>query len=130
MNPFEVILYVENQNISKDFYKNILEINPRLDVTGMTEFEINPGCILCLMPYENIKNIVPQVFNNFKKDEKFPSCELYILTDEIERKTKLAIQNGAMLLSPLEMKNWGHEVIYFSDPDKHVLAFAKIAITN
>jgi uncharacterized glyoxalase superfamily protein PhnB len=127
MYPFEIILYVENQNISKNFYKNILEINPRLDVPGMTEFEINSGCILGLMPYKNIKVIIPQSFSKFFLDSNIPSCELYIITNEIDRKIKLAIENGAKILSPFEMRNWGHEVVYFSDPDSHILAFAKIA---
>lgn len=126
MYPFEIIIYVEDQNISKDFYKNILEINPSLDVPGMTEFEINPGCILGLMPYKNIKVLIPQAFNNTINDEHIPTCELYIITDEIDRKIELAIENGAKLLSPLAIRNWGHEVVYFSDPDNHVIAFAKI----
>lgn len=127
MYPLEIILYVEDQNISKNFYKNILEINPRLDVPGMTEFEINPGCILGLMPYNNIKILLPQSFYTFLQCDIIPTCELYIITDEINRKIELAVQNGANLLSPLSLRNWGHEVVYFSDPDSHILALAKIA---
>lgn len=31
----------------------------------------------------------------------------------------------ACILSPLSLRDWGHEVAYCLDPDRHVLAFAK-----
>ena len=35
-----------------------------------------------------------------------------------------ALAAGARELSPLALRNWGHEVAYSLDPDGHVLAFA------
>lgn len=38
---FEIILYVANQQRSRDFYASILQIEPSLDAPGMTEFKLS-----------------------------------------------------------------------------------------
>jgi len=44
------ILYVTDQPISTQFYGNVLSIKPTLNVPGMTEFRLNSGGILGVMP--------------------------------------------------------------------------------
>ena len=44
------ILYVKDQAVSRVFYAIALGMAPRLDVPGMTEFELSGGCVLGLMP--------------------------------------------------------------------------------
>ncbi|PJB30817.1 MAG: glyoxalase, partial [Deltaproteobacteria bacterium CG_4_9_14_3_um_filter_65_9] len=36
-----------------------------------------------------------------------------------------ALDNGARELSPLALRDWGHEAAYCLDLDGHVLAFAR-----
>lgn len=43
-----IIIYVKNQVKSKEFYKSLLDIEPTLDVPGMTEFTlVNNVKLLC-----------------------------------------------------------------------------------
>lgn len=42
------ILYVADQNKSRDFYKHILGVDPILDVPGMTEFKMSESHVLAL----------------------------------------------------------------------------------
>ena len=37
---FEVILYVKNQQISREFYTKVLGMEPTLNVPGMTESQL------------------------------------------------------------------------------------------
>ena len=49
----EFILYVSDQQRSRDLYAVLLDLDPVLDVPGMTEFDLG-GCKLGLMPEEGI----------------------------------------------------------------------------
>jgi catechol 2,3-dioxygenase-like lactoylglutathione lyase family enzyme len=44
------ILYVRDQQTSRDFYARTLGLEPVLDVPGMTEFQLTDSAILGLMP--------------------------------------------------------------------------------
>lgn len=52
-SKLHVILYVRDQAASAAFYRAALAVSPRLDVPGMTEFEVG-GAVLGLMPEEGI----------------------------------------------------------------------------
>ncbi|MEZ4653650.1 MAG: hypothetical protein R3E12_08670 [Candidatus Eisenbacteria bacterium] len=45
-----LILFVRDQDRSTDFYRHVLDREPRLHVPGMTEFPLPGGAILGLMP--------------------------------------------------------------------------------
>ena len=53
----EFILYVRNQEESKNFYKILLDKEPSLNVPGMTEFLLEENCKLGLMPNDGIGKI-------------------------------------------------------------------------
>ena len=40
MNEIEFIIYVKDQQKSKCFYENLLQISPSLNIPGMTEFKL------------------------------------------------------------------------------------------
>lgn len=44
------ILYVSDQRRSAGFYEQVLALQPRLDVPGMTDFILSDGAVLSLMP--------------------------------------------------------------------------------
>jgi len=44
------ILYFTEQSISTQFYENVLSMKPTLNVPVMTEYRLNSGAILGLMP--------------------------------------------------------------------------------
>jgi hypothetical protein len=40
------IFYVRDQRNSTAFYSKVLDLEPTLNVPGMTEFNLNGGCLL------------------------------------------------------------------------------------
>jgi len=123
-NHYEIILYVANQQKSRDFYSVILQMKPDLDVPGMTEFILADNLKLGLMPENGIAKILSDKTPHPKTGNGIPRCELYILTDKIEELQKTAIENGAIEVSKIEDRDWGDRVGYVADFDGHIIAFA------
>lgn len=119
------ILYVSDQSKSSAFYRNVLAQEPTLDVDGMTEFTLNEGGVLGLMPEAGVKRLLGEIIKDPKEGRGVPRAELYLLVDEPQSYYERALANGAKALSPLEKRTWGDLVSYCEDPDGHILAFAK-----
>ena len=119
------ILYVREQTRSSAFYRNVLDQQPVLDVDGMTEFALNDGTVLGLMPEAGIKRLLGDSIQDPAFGHGIPRAELYLLVDEPQIYYQRALAAGVKSLSPLELRNWGDKVAYCEDPDGHVLAFAK-----
>ena len=120
-----LILYVADQKTSSQFYTRVLDSHPRLDVPGMTEFELSEGAILGLMPASGIKRLLGEKLPDPSQAAGIPRAELYLLTEDPNAYHQRALANGAKELSSLCMRDWGHEAAYSLDPDGHVLAFAR-----
>lgn len=118
-----LIFYVRNQTKSREFYAITLGKAPRLDVPGMTEFELSEGCILGLMPEKGIKKLLPDLPDP-ETAWGVPRAEVYLTVPEPEIYHVRALAAGARELSPLQPRDWGHKAAYCLDPDGHVLAFA------
>ena len=125
INKLNIILYVKDQSRSTSFYKNILAIEPRLNVPGMTEFELSNGTVLGLMPGSGIKKWLGEKIEDPDKLNGTPRAELYLLVDEPQNFFDRALQHGAKELSRLQPRDWGDEAAYCSDPDDYIIAFAK-----
>ena len=119
------ILYVSDQNQSKDFYRNILDMEPGLHVPGMTEFHLSDSHILGLMPNEGIDRLLGGTMPSAAAACGIPRCEIYLMVDKVEECFERAVSCGAKILSNPAERNWGHFVAYTADPDGHILAFAK-----
>lgn len=118
----EFILYVQNQNVSREFYQHVLNQIPVTDVPGMTEFELSPGVKLGLMPLTGISRILGKPIQTF--DTMQHRAELYLLCDDFLEKIQRAKDAGGRVISPAIPRDWGHTVAYFSDPDGYILALA------
>lgn len=125
MSAVHFILYVSDQSRSAKFYEFVLGLRPRLDVPGMTEFELRNGTILGLMPEAGIQRLLGEAISDPKKASGIPRAELYIVAENPEVFHERALESGGRELSPLALRSWGHWAAYSSDPDGHVLAFAK-----
>ncbi len=123
-----IILYVGDQKASTTFYNRVLQREPLLDVPGMTEFELTPGCILGLMPESGIAKIISPPLPHPASGSGIPRCELYLYVNNVEETCSTALQYGAGIISPTAPRNWGDTACYLSDPDGHVIAFAKKCI--
>jgi predicted enzyme related to lactoylglutathione lyase len=120
-----IILYVADQQRSRDFYKTVLNKEPLLDVPGMTEFELNDRTILGLMPEKGIENILGDKVPSPSSGNGIPRCELYLSVPDVQKAFDALVKNGGKIISPPEMRNWGHFAAYGSDPDGHIVAFAQ-----
>lgn len=117
------ILYVKDQAASRAFYAMALGLAPRLDVPGMTEFELFEGCVLGLMPEKGIKRLLPALPDPAAA-AGIPRAELYLTVPEPAVYHARALAAGAKELSPLGPQDWGDKAAYSLDPDGHVLVFA------
>lgn len=122
---FEIILYVANQERSKQFYSTILNQLPSLDVPGMTEFTLADNLKLGLMPDNGIAEIVTPIMPHPASGNGIPRCELYLLVDDLETIYNTAIKAGAKAVSEITPRDWGDTVGYVADFDGHVIAFAE-----
>jgi len=120
-----LILYVADQAASTAFYSHVLAMQPQLDVPGMTEFRLGEGTILGLMPSASIKRLLGEKLPDPDKAAGTPRAELYLVVQDPGAYHARALAQGAIELSELAARNWGHEAAYSLDPDGHVLAFAR-----
>jgi len=120
----EFILYVSNQEKSRDFYQILLQQKPSLDVTGMTEFTLNDFVKIGLMPNDGIAKIITPKLPHPTSGIGIPRCELYLQVDNIESIFEEAKQAGATEISPITLRDWGDYVGYISDFDGHIIALA------
>ncbi len=122
--PF-FILYVAAQERSSRFYRAVLDAEPDLDMPGMTEFRLDGGASLGLMPEAGIRSLLGEALPDPAAGAGTPRAEVYLLVEDAEGHHRRALDNGARELSPLQERGWGHRVAYCLDPDAHVLAFAE-----
>lgn len=121
----EFILYVRNQEQSKNFYKILLDKEPSLDVPGMTEFLLAENCKLGLMPNDGIAKILGDKIPHPDSGTEIPRCELYLSFENPEEVFQRAISAGAKEISPIEKRNWGDNAGYLSDADGHIIAIVQ-----
>lgn len=130
INQYQIILYVADQQKSKNFYSVILQKSPDLDVPGMTEFILADNLKLGLMPENGIAKILLDKTPHPNKGNGIPRCELYLIVDNIEEVFTLAKKSGAKEISKIQNRDWGDSVGYISDFDGHIIAFAERITTN
>ncbi|MEW6284524.1 MAG: glyoxalase, partial [Candidatus Eremiobacterota bacterium] len=72
------ILYVADQARSKGFYRCVLQVEPCLDVPGMTEFPLPGGARLGLMPEAGIARLLGDAVPHPARGSGLPRCEVYL----------------------------------------------------
>jgi uncharacterized glyoxalase superfamily protein PhnB len=120
------ILWVRDQARSAAFYRAALDAEPRLDVPGMTEFDLPGGAVLGLMPEAGATRLLGDVAGPRQGEAgRAPRAELYLVVDDPAAHHSRALAAGAREASALAPRDWGHEAAYSLDLDGHVLAFAR-----
>ena len=125
ISKFKIVLFVSDQQKSRDFYAAILEKQPVLDVPGMTEFNLADNLKLGLMPENGIAKILLDKTPHPSIGNGIPSCELYLHTDNIEEAFERAKAAGAKEISRIKDRDWGDTVGYLADFDGHIIAFVR-----
>ncbi|MBL7713763.1 MAG: hypothetical protein JNL13_14915 [Chitinophagaceae bacterium] len=125
MKHVQIILYVREQALARQFYEQLFRRPADLDVPGMTEFALSASCKLGLMPNKGIAKILGDRMPHPDEGMGIPRCELYLLVDDAAEEYRHALSIGAKQISPLQDRDWGDKACYFADPDGHVIAFAE-----
>ena len=118
------ILYVADQQRAMEFYSKALCVTPTLHVKGMTEFAV-AGAVLGLMPETSGSRLLGIDIERFEHGRGTPRAEVYLIVDDPAGYHQRAVAAGAVEISPLTPRDWGHEAAYSFDPDGHVIAFAR-----
>lgn len=119
-----IILYVSNQDKSTQFYTDLLNKKPILQVPGMTEFQLNNYTKLGLMPEKGIAKILKNMPNP-NLANGIPKCELYLFVNDVKKTYHNAIKLGAKEINLPQERDWGDFVGYVCDFDGNIIAFAK-----
>jgi catechol 2,3-dioxygenase-like lactoylglutathione lyase family enzyme len=119
------VLFVRDQERSRDFYRSALGREPMLDVPGMTEFDLGGGAALGLMPEAGIRRLLGPGLPDPATASGTPRSELYMLVDDPEGCHARALAAGARELSPPAARPWGDLAAYSLDPDGHLAVFAR-----
>ena len=117
--PAHFIVYVQDQGSASAFWRVALGRAPRLDVPGMTEFALEDGAVLGLMPEAGIRRLV-----GVAPGGEGVRCELYLHVPDPAAAHARALAAGARELSPPTARDWGDLAAYSLAPDGVVLAFA------
>ena len=120
-----IILYVSDQESSAGFYEKVLGQKPVLNVPGMTEFKLNEGSSLGLMPVTGIKRLLGKKLPDPDRAKGIPRAELYLSVEDPDSYHQRSLENGAREIQPLSAMGWGDEAAYSIDQDGHVLVFAR-----
>ncbi len=119
------ILYVADQEASRDFYTSLLGVAPVLDVPGMTEIPLPGGALLGLMPEQGIRALLGEALPDPAAGSGIPRAELYLIVDDARAFHLRSLALGAKELDPLRQRGWGQRAAYSVDRDGHVIAFAE-----
>ena len=125
MKEIEFILYVKDQNNSKIFYEKLLQIEPFLNVPGMTEFILTDNVKLGLMSESGMAKIISSKLPHPNSGNGIPRCEIYLRVKYPNEYIKRGIKLGGKEISKLQNRDWGDKVGYISDLDGHIIAFAE-----
>ncbi len=124
------IFYIADQERSCAFYSAVLDTEPRLHVSGMTEFDLPGGGVLGLMPEKSICSLLGSVLPDPSVAHGIPRAEIYLVLSDPSGYHSRALAAGARELSPLLSRSWGHVAAYSLDPDGHVLVFASSEVQS
>lgn len=122
---FEFILYVSSQPQAKKFYTEVLQLQPSLDVPGMTEFKLAENLKLGLMPESGIAKIIAHKTPHPATGNGIPRCELYLQVKDAQAAFDRAVNAGALEVDAVADRDWGDRVGYVADSDGHIIAFAQ-----
>ena len=125
MLTLHTILFVADQAKSTEFYSRVLNLQPDLNVPGMTEFHLSDGAVLGLMPRASAERLFTDKVKIARENLNEKSAELYLLVDEAANYIRRAINEGAVEIDPLQLRDWGHRASYYLDPDGQIIAFAQ-----
>jgi len=120
-----IIIYTSDQEKATGFYRTLLGADPILAVPGMTEFELNEGTKLGIMPAAGIVRILEGEISEPICSQDHVKCELYLSKENADQLYENSMKAGGISLGGFKLRNWGEEVAYCLDLDGNLIAFAR-----
>ena len=113
INYLSAVLFVKDIQISKQFYTDILEMEPEMDFgknigfkNGLSIWEIRPDHIIS---------------NKSVSDQRINNCEFYFETDDLRGTFEKIKTKGIEFMHEIHEEPWGQMTIRFYDPDRHLI---------
>jgi uncharacterized glyoxalase superfamily protein PhnB len=125
MKEVYFLLYVTDQAKSAAYYGAVLDLQPIVDVPGITEFRLRDGTVLAVMPLTSAARLLGAEHFASLSVPHAPKAEVYLVVDDPARYHQRALEHGGQEISPLLARDWGHRAAYSMDSNGHVLAFAE-----
>jgi catechol 2,3-dioxygenase-like lactoylglutathione lyase family enzyme len=119
-----VILAVTDLPRATAFWREALELEPRVQVPVYVELELPGGMGLGLYEREGFGRNTGQVPMRAEPGQLQPT-ELYFRCDDLEGAIARLERLGARCLSARAPRDWGDEAAYFADPDGNVVVVAR-----
>ncbi|WP_114569963.1 VOC family protein [Exiguobacterium flavidum] len=111
------ILYVEDADRTKHFYRDLLGLSIRAEHGSYVEFETG-STVLAFNTRAEAKGIVPY---DLPEGPARQTLELGFVTDQVDGTYDRLIEDGVeSVLAPTD-KPWGQRVAYVLDPDGHLI---------
>ena len=120
------ILAVDCFRQSVDFYKAAFGWEATVETPVYVEFALPGGQRIGIYEREGFGRNIGRVPAKLAEGEIAPT-ELYFYAEDLAAATKRLLEAGARELSPLAVRPWGDEAVYFADPCGNVLVVARPA---
>jgi predicted enzyme related to lactoylglutathione lyase len=121
------ILYVKDLKAAAAFYDAAFGWRKTVDVPVYTEYRVNAGARLGLMPQSNTRHFLGEQLGALKPKDGCPRAEIYVQLRNAKAVIARLEKLGAKCTSPWAKRDWGDFAAYFLDPDGYVLVVAKPA---
>lgn len=121
-----VILAVCDLRRTVSFYRAAFGWEQTVDEPVYAEFQMSANQRLGLYQREGFGRCAGKVPRPIPEGE-LAGAELYFFSDDLAGAIGRLEAAGARHLSPLQIRSWGDEAIYYSDPDGTVLVLARTA---
>lgn len=115
MRAFRIAVPCTDLDRSRAFFEHVLDLEADDTVPSRLYFHCG-GFIVALIDWA--------VENHGEPTPVRPLPDhLYFATDDLETTMSRAVESGAEISSPIEVRPWGERSFYCTDPDGHPLCF-------
>jgi lactoylglutathione lyase len=118
------ILYVADLARATAFFDGVFGFEKTVDVPVYTEYRLNLGARLGLMPQGNTRHFLGDQLGSRRPNDGCPRAEIYLHVADLNGVIERLHAAGAKCTSPLANRDWGDRAAYFMIPDGYVIAVA------
>ncbi len=121
-----IILFVKEIQQSIDFYQNALDLKHKFTHEGNDYAEMQTGeTTLAFCTKELAESNIKAKEHKVSQSDNSSNFQLTFSPSDLKQAYQKALENGAISISPPEIKPWNFEVALIKDPDGHLIELAK-----